>query len=82
MPFTPFHFGSGAAIKAVLPGRFSFVVFCQAQLITDLESAYHLVRGDYPVHRFFHTYLGATFVALVCAGIARVLSRRWSGVWH
>jgi len=67
MPFTPFHFGPGAAIKAVVPASFSLGIFCFAQVVMDLESGYHLLLGDYPVHRFLHTYLGATLVAPVCA---------------
>jgi hypothetical protein len=45
-----------------LPGRFSFTVFCYAQVVTDLEPAYYMLRGQYPVHRFFHSYLGATMI--------------------
>ena len=64
MPFTPFHFGPGAAIKAVIPAHFSFTVFCYSQVVTDLETGFHILRGEFPLHRFFHTYLGATFVGL------------------
>src|SRR2546426_3092076 len=67
MPFTPFHFGPAAALKAAAPAHFSFLVFCYAQVVTDLESGFYLFRGEYPVHRFFHTYVGATLVGLVCA---------------
>ena len=67
MPFTPFHFGPAAALKAVAPARFSFTLFCYSQVVTDLESGFYLFRGEYPVHRFFHTYLGATIVGFVCA---------------
>jgi hypothetical protein len=35
MPFNPFHFGPGAAIKAVIPAQFSLVEFCYAQVVTD-----------------------------------------------
>src|SRR5204863_9469883 len=34
---------------------------------TDLEPLYFLVQREYPVHRFFHTFIGATVGALVCA---------------
>jgi hypothetical protein len=73
MPFTPFHFGPGAALKAATRSRFSFTVFCYSQVITDLESGFYLFRREYPVHRFFHTYLGATLVAMVCALTGRYL---------
>jgi len=42
MPFTPFHFGPAAALKAAAPAHFSFMVFCYAQVVTDLESGFYL----------------------------------------
>lgn len=74
MPFTPFHFGPGIAIKAAIP-RFSFLLFCYAQIVTDLESAYYLFRGEYPVHRFLHTYAGAALIGAVCALSGRPLQK-------
>jgi membrane-bound metal-dependent hydrolase YbcI (DUF457 family) len=73
MPFTAFHFGPGAAIKTVIPAHFNFTVFCVAQVVTDLEPAYYLFRGEYPVHRFFHTCVGATVVGSFCALAGRPL---------
>jgi hypothetical protein len=81
LPFTPFHFGPGAAIKAAIPTRFSFTVFCYAQVVTDLESGYFLLRGQYPVHRFFHTYLGATLVGAFCALTGRPLCEWFLRIW-
>jgi hypothetical protein len=71
MPFTPFHFGPGIAIKAALPRYFSFAVFCFTQVAIDCEVACYLIRGQYPIHRWCHTYFGATFVAVACALIGR-----------
>jgi len=70
MPLTPFHFGPGAVVKAVFPRRFSFSIFCAAQVITDLEPGYFLLRHEYPVHRWAHTFLGATGVAVLTVLIA------------
>jgi hypothetical protein len=75
MPFTPFHFGPGAAVKALFPRSFSFSVFCAAQVITDVEPGYFLLRGEYPVHRWAHTYLGALGVAALTLAIAGPLVR-------
>lgn len=71
MPFTPFHFGPGVAIKAAMPCYFSFTVFCFAQIVTDCETGYYLIRGEYPLHRWLHTYLGATAIAAFCIIIGR-----------
>src|SRR5688500_13167370 len=66
MPVTPYHLGPGAAIKAVMPRHFSFTIFCFAQIVTDSETAYYILQGEYPLHRWFYTYLGATIVAVAC----------------
>ncbi len=76
MPITPFHFGPGAGIKAVMPRRFSLVVFCYTQVVIDMESLYYLVQRAYPVHRFLHTYVGATLLAGFCAVTGRFLGQQ------
>ena len=82
MPFTPFHFGPGAAIKAVMPRHFSFTVFCFAQIITDFETGYYFVRGEYPLHRWVHTYLGAFAVAIFCVLVGRPLCQLALRIWR
>ena len=92
MPVTLFHGGVGLALKAAAGRHFSFALFCCTQVAIDLESAYHLVRGDWPVHRFFHTFLGAAFLSTVVVfavrapvtAVLRLLARqpdmrRWIG---
>jgi membrane-bound metal-dependent hydrolase YbcI (DUF457 family) len=41
--------------------------FVAANVAIDLEPLYHLLRGDYPIHRSFHTVLGATTIGLLTA---------------
>jgi len=65
VPVTPFHFGPGAALHAVAPRQVSFLGFCAANVLIDCESLYNLVQRNYPVHAFFHTYVGASLMALV-----------------
>lgn len=64
MPITPFHFGPGAALHAIAPRHVSFLAFCAANVLIDVESLHNLLRRRYPVHAFFHTYIGATLIAL------------------
>jgi membrane-bound metal-dependent hydrolase YbcI (DUF457 family) len=75
MPFTPFHFGPGLALKGVAAPMFSWSAFAAAQVLIDCETLYYLVRQEYPVHRFFHSFLGATAAglaaAILCLGIVR-----------
>lgn len=95
MPVTPFHFGPATAVKAMAPKHFSLVAFGLTQLVIDIEPVFYILRGMWPIHRFFHTYLGATAVALVvvifgkpiCEGVLRLWNwrlsesqRTWLGV--
>jgi len=72
MPITPFHLGVGLICKAPRPKRFSLTVFATTQVAIDLESGFNLALARDPVHRFCHTFLGAT---LVCLTVALVLRR-------
>lgn len=75
MPITPFHFGPGALLHAAAPKYVSFLAYCIANVLIDFESLYNMVRGNYPVHAFFHSYFGATFV--VVATLLLFVSARW-----
>ena len=80
MPFTPFHFGPGAALAAAAPRHVSFIAFCGTNVLIDVESLINLVTGRHPVHAFFHTVIGATLAAaaatLLLSGACRI-GRRW-----
>jgi hypothetical protein len=80
MPFTPFHFGPGAALKAAAPSSFSFTIFCCSQVGMDLEPGYYILTNQYPVHRFFHTFSGATVVAAACAIVCKPLCQWALGI--
>jgi len=65
MPVTPYHFGPALVAKGLLKKRFCLITFTLSQIIIDLESFYFLVQNAYPVHRFLHTYIGATGASLL-----------------
>ncbi len=75
MPFTPFHFGPGAAIHSVAPRRVSFLAFCAANVLIDVEPLYYMLTDSMPLHRFFHTAIGATLVAI--ATVLLFAAYRW-----
>jgi membrane-bound metal-dependent hydrolase YbcI (DUF457 family) len=75
MPFTPFHFGPGAALYALAPRHVSFLSFCVANILIDVEPLYYMLAQQYPLHRFFHTYIGATLVLV--ASFALFVLARW-----
>lgn len=62
MPFTPFHFGPGAALHALAPRHVSFLGFCGANVLVDVEPLYYMLTGQYPIHRLLHTYAGVSLV--------------------
>jgi membrane-bound metal-dependent hydrolase YbcI (DUF457 family) len=74
MPFTPFHFGPGLALAGA-SRWIDFWAFCAANVLIDLESGWHLWRHEFPVHRFFHSFLGATLVILPAAMLALLATR-------
>lgn len=82
MPVTPFHFGPAAAIKAVTPRYFSFVAFGLTQVVIDTEPLFYMAQGSWPIHRFFHTYLGATAVALLVAFVGKPLCEWILRLWN
>lgn len=72
MPISPFHFGPGAAIHAVAPRAVSFLAFCAANVLIDIEPLYYILTRQYPLHRFFHTYIGAAIVAAATVALFAV----------
>ncbi len=69
MPFTPFHFGPALLVKAIASRSFSFGTFVAVQVVIDLETLYHLIRRDWPVHRELHSLVGGAAVG-VALGVA------------
>jgi membrane-bound metal-dependent hydrolase YbcI (DUF457 family) len=75
VPITPFHFGPGVLFHAVAPRRLSFIAFVAANGITDCETIYHVIRGDFPLHRFLHTFVGAALVAAMTVALFLAMRR-------
>jgi hypothetical protein len=82
MPVTPFHFGPAAAVKAVAPKHFSFAAFGLTQVIMDTEPLFYMSQGLWPIHRFLHTYLGATLVALFVAFAGKPVCEWMLRLWN
>jgi hypothetical protein len=65
MPVTPYHFGPGIFIKSFLQRRFSLIVFIWTQILIDIQPLMVLITGKGILHGFSHTYLGASFIAII-----------------
>jgi len=70
MPLTPFHLGPGLLIGLLLLSWIDFPTFLVASVIVDVEPIVVLAFGlDYPLHGFFHSFLGGTLVAFLLAAV-------------
>lgn len=82
MPFTPFHMGPGAAIKAVSGKYFSLMVFGFAQVAIDIEPLVRILRGDNVLHGFTHTYLGAILIGLFSLFVGKTFCEYLLRIWN
>jgi len=70
MPLTPFHLGSGLLVGLLLLSYIDFTTFLVASVIVDVEPIIVLIFDlDYPLHGFFHSFLGGTIVAFLLAAV-------------
>jgi membrane-bound metal-dependent hydrolase YbcI (DUF457 family) len=70
MPLTPFHLGPGLLIGLLLLSWIDFPTFLVASVIVDVEPILVVAFDlDYPLHGFFHSFLGGTLVAFLLAAV-------------
>jgi membrane-bound metal-dependent hydrolase YbcI (DUF457 family) len=68
MPFTPYHLGPGLFVGLLFLSFIDFPTFLVASVIVDLEPFLVLALNlNYPLHGFFHSFLGGTLVAVPLA---------------
>jgi len=75
VPVTPFHFGPGALVSVASPRYVSFLAFCAANVLIDVESLRNMITQQPRIHTFFHTYLGASIAA--AAVVMLFIPARW-----
>jgi len=75
MPFTPFHFGPGAVLHAASPKRVSFLAFCATNIFVDFEPLYYIVTDQFPLHRFFHSYVGVSIVEVFTVALYVIMRK-------
>jgi len=74
VPFTPFHLGPGAVLKAIGGRHFSFMVFGGSQVMMDIEPLVGIIRGSFVLHGITHTPPGALVIGTVAGIIGRPIS--------
>jgi membrane-bound metal-dependent hydrolase YbcI (DUF457 family) len=79
VPFTAFHAGPGLLLKGAAPRAVSLAAFVATQVAVDLEPLWFILRGEYPVHRWTHTFAVGGAIGLIVGAALHALARRWSG---
>ena len=70
MPFTPFHWGPNSVLGVALTKIFDLPTLLVACVIVDLEPLSVMAFGwHYPLHGFFHSFMGATLAGLGTAAL-------------
>ena len=82
MPFTPFHIAAGASVKAILPKQFSWSIFTLTNILIDCEPLYYHFTEGMLSHKFFHSIIGASIVAIVCATLGKPLCEYGLKLWN
>jgi membrane-bound metal-dependent hydrolase YbcI (DUF457 family) len=76
MPFTPFHFGPGFLICLTFLSFIDIPTFLIASVIIDIEPFLVLVfHLNYPLHGFFHSFLGGFIAAALLAMVMSKIRR-------
>lgn len=70
MPFTPFHLGPALVIGIIFIYYLDFPTLLVASVILDVEPFLVLLLDlNYPLHGFFHSFLGGTIIILLLSFI-------------
>jgi len=79
MPVTPFHLGPALLLGLVFFSFLDFPSFLVANVIVDIEPIVVMFLDlDYPLHGFFHSFLGGTLVALLLAFVMNKIRGKFS----
>mgnify|MGYP001162588020 CR=1 FL=1 len=82
MPFTTFHLIAGTSIKSVFPKYFSWSTFALTNIFIDFEVLYFLFVTGIPSHKFFHTIIGATLIAIFVAAFCKPICEFGLRLWN
>ena len=82
MPFTPFHIAAGASVKAIAPRHFSWSIFTLTNILIDCEPLYYHFTEGMLSHKFFHSIIGASIVAVACATLGKPLCEYGLKLWN
>ena len=82
MPFTPFHIVAGTSVKSVFPKYFSWSTFALTNILIDCEALYYYFTTGVLSHKFFHTIIGVSIVAIICATLGKPICELGLRIWN
>ena len=82
MPFTPFHIVAGTSVKSVFPKYFSWSTFALTNVLIDCEALYYYFSTGVLSHKFFHTIIGGTIIAVLCATLGKPICELGLRIWN
>ena len=82
MPFTPFHIVAGVSVKSVFPKYFSWSIFTLTNILIDCEPLYYFFTTGVLSHKFFHTVIGGTIIAVLCATLGKPICELGLRIWN
>lgn len=78
MPITPFHFGPSATLALSLKKYLGLPIFILANVVIDFEPLMVMIfHPNYPLHGFFHTFIGAIIIGSLW-GIAAYFAKNFT----
>jgi len=82
VPFTPFHLGPALLFGLSLSAVFDLPTLLVASVIPDVEPFYvmYFDFSGYPLHGFFHSYLGSSILAVLVAVVVYPLRNLFSRI--
>ena len=82
MPFTPFHIVAGTSFKSIFPKYFSWSTFALTNILIDCEALYYYFTTGVLSHKFFHTIIGVSIVAIICATLGKPICELGLRIWN
>ena len=82
MPFTPFHIVAGTSIKSVCPKYFSWSTFALTNVLIDCEPLSYFFTTGALSHKFFHTIIGGSIIAIICATLGKPFCEFGLRIWN
>ena len=82
MPFSPFHIVAGVSVKSVCPKYFSWSIFTLTNILIDCEPLYYFFTTGVLSHKFFHTIIGGTIIAVLCATLGKPICELGLRIWN